>query len=403
LLQEKEKRYIINTYNRRPEQTLLLVRGRGTLVWDEAGKEYLDFVGGIAVNALGHAYRPVLEAAWEQMQKVIHTSNLYYSGPQIELAECLVKNSVGDKVFFCNSGAEANEAAIKLARKYYKTVLQSERFEIITALNSFHGRTLATVAATGQEKFHRGFEPLPAGFCYARFNDLESFRSQINERTAAIMVEPLQGEGGVHPGTADFLKGLRRLCDEKELLLIFDEVQSGMGRTGRLFAYEHAGIKPDIFTSAKALGGGFPIGAMLCAEKVAAGFAPGDHASTFGGNPVACAAALAVLQAILKDGFLDEVASKGRSFQDKLQLLAGRFLGIIVEIRGKGLITGVELSGRAGEVQRACQEKGLLLNAIGEHVLRFLPPLNVTREELDAALEILEWALEEVFGSAQGK
>lgn len=399
MLQEKEKRYIINTYNRRLEHTLLLVRGKGTLLWDETGKEYLDFVGGIAVNAFGHVYPPVLEAAWEQMQKVIHTSNLYYSGPQIELAECLVSNSAGDKVFFCNSGAEANEAAIKLARKYSKTVRQSDRYEIITALDSFHGRTLATVAATGQEKFHKGFEPLPPGFCYARFNDLESFRSQVTARTAAIMVEPVQGEGGVHPGTADFLTGLRRLCDEKKLLLIFDEVQSGMGRTGKLFAYEHYGVQPDIFTLAKALGGGFPIGAMLCAEQVAAGFSPGDHASTFGGNPVACAAALAVLRGILKDGFLDDVVSKGRFFQDKLQLLAGRFLGTIVEIRGKGLIVGVELPGRAGDVQRACQERGLLLNSLGDKVLRFLPPLNVTREELAAALDILEKAFEEVFGS----
>ncbi|MGI6308970.1 MAG: aspartate aminotransferase family protein [Dethiobacteria bacterium] len=398
MLQEKEKRYIINTYNRQPEYTPLIVRGKGTLLWDAAGREYLDFVGGIAVNAFGHAHPPVLQAAWEQMQKVIHTSNLYYSEPQIRLAECLVKNSVGNKVFFCNSGAEANEAAIKLARKYIKVVLQSDRFEIITALNSFHGRTLATVAATGQEKFQKGFEPLPPGFCYARFNDLESFRSQLTERTGAIMVEPIQGEGGVHPGTADFLAGLRRLCDENNLLLIFDEVQSGMGRTGKLFAYENYGVHPDIFTLAKALGGGFPIGAMLCSEKVAAGFSPGDHASTFGGNPVACAAALAVLQGILQDGFLDDVASKGQYFQDKLQLLASRFSGVIVEIRGKGLIIGVELQGKAGEIQRSCQEKGLLLNCLGEKILRFLPPLNVSKDELDSALEILQKAFEEVFG-----
>ena len=220
----------------------------------------------------------------------------------------------------------------------------------------------------------------------------------MTERTGAIMVEPIQGEGGVHPGTADFLMGLRRLCDENNLLLIFDEVQSGMGRTGKLFAYENYGVHPDIFTLAKALGGGFPIGAMLCSEKVAAGFSPGDHASTFGGNPVACAAALAVLQGILQDGFLDDVASKGQYFQDKLQLLASRFSGVIVEIRGKGLIIGVELQGKAGEIQRSCQEKGLLLNCLGEKILRFLPPLNVSKDELDSALEILQKAFEEVFG-----
>lgn len=397
MLQEKEKRYIINTYNRRPEYTPLLVRGKGTLLWDTEGREYLDFVGGIAVNAFGHAYSPVLQAAWEQMQKVIHTSNLYYSEPQVELAECLVKNSVGEKVFFCNSGAEANEAAIKLARKYMKQAGQMDRFEIITALDSFHGRTLATLAATGQQKFQKGFEPLPTGFCYARFNDLESFRARLNERTAAIMVEPVQGEGGVHVGTADFLAGLRRLCDENNLLLIFDEVQSGMGRTGKLFAYENYGVYPDIFTLAKALGGGFPIGAMLCSEKVAAGFSPGDHASTFGGNPVACSAALAVLQGILQAGFLDDVAAKGRYFQEELQLLAGRFPGVIMEIRGKGLIIGAELKGKAGEVQRSCQAKGLLVNCLGEKILRFLPPLNVNKTELDSALEILEKAFKEVF------
>ena len=397
MLQEKEKRYIINTYNRRQEYTPLLVRGKGTLLWDAEGREYLDFVGGIAVNAFGHAYPPVLQAAWEQMQKVIHTSNLYYSEPQIELAECLVKNSVGEKVFFCNSGAEANEAAIKLARKFMKLGGQADRFEIITALDSFHGRTLATLAATGQPKFQKGFEPLPPGFCYARFNDLESFRSRLNERTAAIMVEPVQGEGGVHVGTADFLAGLRRLCDENNLLLIFDEVQSGMGRTGKLFAYENYGVYPDIFTLAKALGGGFPIGAMLCSEKVAAGFSPGDHASTFGGNPVACSAALAVLQGILQAGFLDDVAAKGRYFQEELQLLAGRFPGVIMEIRGRGLIIGAELKGKAGEVQRSCQAKGLLVNCLGEKILRFLPPLNVNKTELDSALEILEKAFKEVF------
>ena len=397
MLKNEEGKFIINTYNRQPDFTLLITRGKGTLVWDENGKAYLDFVGGLAVNALGHVHPSVIEAAWEQMNKVIHTSNLYYSEPQVKLARCLVENSPADRVFFCNSGAEANEAAIKLARKYSKLYLGSEKFEIITALNSFHGRTLATVTATGQEKFQKGFEPLPPGFRYARFNDLDSFRAQLNDSTCAIMVEPVQGEGGVHVAAADFIVGLRRLCDENGILLIFDEVQCGTGRTGKLLACEHYGVQPDIFTLAKALGGGFPIGAMLCREKVAAGFSPGDHASTFGGNPVACAAALAVMQEILQEGFLDNVIIKGNYFQDKLRLLKEKFSGVIVEIRGKGLIIGMELKEKGSAVQRSCQEKGLLVNCIGGRVLRFLPPLNVSRDELDEALEVLSKSLEEVF------
>ncbi len=397
MLKDEEGKFIINTYNRQPDFTLLITRGKGTLVWDENGKAYLDFVGGLAVNALGHVHPSVIEAAWEQMNKVIHTSNLYYSEPQVKLARCLVENSPADRVFFCNSGAEANEAAIKLARKYSKLYLGSEKFEIITALNSFHGRTLATVTATGQEKFQKGFEPLPPGFRYARFNDLDSFRAQLNDSTCAIMIEPVQGEGGVHVAAADFIVGLRRLCDENGILLIFDEVQCGTGRTGKLLACEHYGVQPDIFTLAKALGGGFPIGAMLCREKVAAGFSPGDHASTFGGNPVACAAALAVMQEILQEGFLDNVIIKGNYFQDKLRLLKEKFSGVIVEIRGKGLIIGMELKEKGSAVQRSCQEKGLLVNCIGDRVLRFLPPLNVSRDELDEALEVLSKSLEEVF------
>ena len=397
MLKNEEGKFIINTYNRQPDFTLLITRGKGTLVWDENGKAYLDFVGGLAVNALGHVHPSVIEAAWEQMNKVIHTSNLYYSEPQVKLARCLVENSPADRVFFCNSGAEANEAAIKLARKYSKLYLGSEKFEIITALNSFHGRTLATVTATGQEKFQKGFEPLLPGFRYARFNDLDSFRAQLNDSTCAIMIEPVQGEGGVHVAAADFIVGLRRLCDENGILLIFDEVQCGTGRTGKLLACEHYGVQPDIFTLAKALGGGFPIGAMLCREKVAAGFSPGDHASTFGGNPVACAAALAVMQEILQEGFLDNVIIKGNYFQDKLRLLKEKFSGVIVEIRGKGLIIGMELKEKGSAVQRSCQEKGLLVNCIGDRVLRFLPPLNVSRDELDEALEVLSKSLEEVF------
>ena len=401
MIKEEEGRYIINTYNRNPETTLLIVSGKGTLAFDEKGKAYLDFVGGLAVNALGHTHESVIKAAGEQMQKLIHASNLYYTEPQVKLAKCLVDNSAAEKVFFCNSGAEANEAAIKLARKYAKEHLGPEKYEIVTALNSFHGRTLATVTATGQEKFQKGFEPLVPGFRYARFNDLDSFMEQINERTCAIMVEPVQGEGGVHVATGEFMRGLRSLCDKSGILLILDEVQCGTGRTGRLFAYEHYGIRPDIFTLAKALGGGFPIGAMLCSEKVASGFSPGDHASTFGGNPVACAAALAVLREILQDGFLEDVTVKGSYFKEQLQRLAEKFPGVIEDVRGMGLIIGVELKEKAAAVRHLCQEKGLMVNCIGDKVLRFLPPLNVSREEMETALDILEKAIREVFGDGK--
>jgi acetylornithine/N-succinyldiaminopimelate aminotransferase len=396
-LQEEEKKYIINTYNRSLENTPLAVRGKGTFLWDESGKEYLDFVGGLAVNAFGHAYPPVVSAAREQMERIIHTSNLYYTAPQVRLAKSLVENSALDKTFFCNSGAEANEAAIKLARKYSKLRAGENKYEIITAQKSFHGRTLATLTATGQEKFQKGFEPLPPGFCYGIFNDLQSFESQVNEFTCAVMVEPVQGEGGVYPAEKDFLRGLRRLCDDNNLLLIFDEVQCGMGRTGKLFAYEHYGVEPDIMTLAKALGGGFPIGAMLCREEVASGFAPGDHASTFGGNPVACAAAFAVMEGLLQEGFLDDVASRGAYFLEKLELLKERFPDAVHQIRGKGMILGMELRSLGREVQQRCQEKGLLINCIGEKILRFLPPLNVRKEEIDSALDILQDAMTEVF------
>ncbi|NLX91709.1 MAG: aspartate aminotransferase family protein [Firmicutes bacterium] len=395
MLQEEERKYIINTYNRQREATPLLVRGKGTRAWDEKGREYLDFVGGLAVNALGHCYPPVIEAARRQLETIIHTSNLYYTEPQIELARLLVNNSPAGKVFFANSGAEANEAAIKLARKYSKLYVGEERFEIITALNSFHGRTLATVTATGQEKFHRGFEPLVPGFRYARFNDVDSFRSQVSPYTCAVMVEPVQGEGGIHVATEDFLRGLRRLCDENKLLLIFDEVQCGMGRTGKLFAFEHYDVVPDIFTLAKALGGGLPIGAMLCSEEVSKGFSPGDHASTFGGNPVACAAAAAVVKTLLQDGFLDLVQQKGTFLINELKRLQKLFPRLIKEIRGMGLIIGIEVGSKARQLQRLCQERGLLVNCIGEAVLRLLPPLNVAEKELQAAVEILEDVLKD--------
>ena len=394
MLQDDEKKYIINTYNRQPETTLVLVKGEGAHVWDNNGREYLDFVGGFAVNSLGHCFPPVIEAASRQMATLIHTANAFYTEPQVELAKLLVENSPAGKVFFSNSGAEANEAAIKLARKYSKLYLGEERFEIITALKSFHGRTLATITATGQEKFHKGFEPLVPGFKYAHFNDLDSFRALVTPATCAIMVEPVQGEGGVHVASQEFLQGLRKICDEFNILLIFDEVQCGLGRTGKLFAFEHYNVVPDIFTLAKALGGGLPIGAMLCSEEVSKGFSPGDHASTFGGNPVVCAAAKVVVEHLLDEGLMASMDEKSVFLFNELERLQGMFPQFIKEIRGKGFIIGLEIGEEARELQRLCQERGLLINCVGEAILRLLPPLNVRERELETALKIMEEALQ---------
>ena len=393
MLPEAEGKYIINTYGRQAGKTPILVRGSGTIVFDDGGKEYLDFVGGLAVNALGHCHPAVVKAAKDQLDNLIHTSNLYYTEPQVELARCLVENTPAAKAFFCNSGAEANEAAIKIARKFGKAKDNVQRYEIITALDSFHGRTMATLTATGQEKFHKGYEPLLPGFRHAVFNDLDSFLAQLNDHTCAIMIEPIQGEGGVHVATQEFMQGLRQLCDEHDLLLIFDEVQCGLGRTGKLLAAEYYGVEADVFTLAKALGGGLPIGAMLCKERVAVAFLPGDHASTFGGNPVACAAAIAVLNELMKKGFLSEVELRGSYLREALLALQGRYPGLIKEVRGRGMILGMELNGDGLKVQQYCADQGLLINCIAGHILRFLPPLNVKQEEMDKALVILEEGL----------
>jgi predicted acetylornithine/succinylornithine family transaminase len=390
-----EKKVIINTYNRRPDTTVLIKRGEGIYVWDESGNRYLDFVGGLAVNSLGHCHPAVVEAVCRQAEKLLHASNLYYTEPQVRLAEMLVRHSVADKVFFCNSGAEANEAAIKLARKYGKQKRAADAHEIITAERSFHGRTMAAVTATGQPKYHHGFEPLVSGFRYGRFNDLASFARLVNERTCAILVEPLQGEGGVYPADQEFLTGLRRLCDEHGLLLIFDEVQCGIGRTGRLFAYEHFAVEPDAFTLAKALGGGLPIGALCVRGEAADCFVPGDHASTFGGNPVACAAALAVLEVILAGGFLAQVEKMGDYLMTRLRQLQSP---PVAEVRGLGLMVGMEVDGDGSALAAYCQERGLLLNCIGGRVLRFLPPLIVEQEHLDVAVTLLGQALQAVTG-----
>lgn len=389
---EDSERYLMHTYNRFP---VVLRKGRGIRVWSADGKEYLDFVGGVAVNVLGHCHPKVVVAIQKQAQRLIHVSNFYHIEPQIKLARLLVTHSFADKVFFCNSGAEANEAAIKLARKHAKEHdgrHQNEyRFEIITAINSFHGRTLATVTATGQEKFHKGFEPLMPGFKYVPFNDIHALESAITQKTCAIMLEPIQGEGGVKIPSDDYLPKVRELCDKHELLLILDEVQTGIGRTGKLFAYEYYGVAPDIMTLAKGLGGGVPIGAMLATEKVSAAFKPGNHASTFGGNPLVCTAAIATLETILEDGFiLDHCNRMGKYFIERLEQLKD-YYEQVVSIRGKGLLIAMELTRDGMPVVKACLERGILINcAGGGNVLRFMPPLTVEEKDIDHLVEVLD-------------
>ncbi|GFN21890.1 acetylornithine transaminase [Thermanaeromonas sp. C210] len=385
------QQYVMHTYSRYP---VALVRGEGVRVWDADGREYLDFVGGLAVNSLGHCHPRVVAAVREQAGRLLHCSNLYWIEPQVKLARLLVENSDLDKVFFCNSGAEANEAAIKLARKYAKLHRGEDCYEIITMRRSFHGRTLATLTATGQEKFQRGFEPLPSGFRYVPFNDLQALREAVNAQTCAVMLEPVQGEGGVYPADPQYLRAVAELCRKEGLLLIFDEVQCGLGRTGYLFAYQYYGVQPDIMTLAKALAGGVPIGAMLAREEVAAAFAPGDHASTFGGNPLAAAAGVAALEALLEEGLVENAAQQGEYLITRLKSLASAF-SQVVDIRGRGLMVGMEIEGPADAIAGACLERGLLINSCHGRVLRFLPPLTVKKEEIDAALAILEAVMKE--------
>ena len=378
---------LMHTYGRLP---VTMVRGEGCRLFAADGREFLDFVAGIAVCNLGHCHPAVTAAVQEQIAKLVHVSNLYHTQPQIELAESLVAHSFADRVFFCNSGAEANEAAIKLARK----AGGEGRYEIISLAGSFHGRTLATVAATGQSKFHQGFEPLPAGFSHAPFGDIAALERLIGSATCAVLCEPLQGEGGVRPLTPEYLRAIRELCNKHGLLLIFDEVQVGMGRTGTLLAHEQLGVTPDIVTLAKGLGNGLPIGAMLAKEEVAAAFTPGSHASTFGGNPVVCAAANAVLRVVLTPGFLAGVRAKGQYLADRLQELARKYPAQIEEVRGMGLIQGLvlrpEVRERGPELIQRLFERGLLLNFAGNTALRFIPPLVVSEAEIDRATALLD-------------
>jgi acetylornithine/N-succinyldiaminopimelate aminotransferase len=385
-------RYVAGTYARYP---IALVRGKGTRVWDADGTEYLDFLAGIAVNGLGHCHPAVVRAIEQQAKKLLHVSNLYHIQPQAELARELCRHSFADRVFFCNSGAEANEAAIKLARRYGGEHLGG-RYEILTAHNSFHGRTLATLTATGQEKVRAGYDPLPAGFRQIPFNDLGAAEAAIDQtKTAGILVEPIQGEGGINVADENYLRGLRDLCDRRGLLLIFDEVQTGMGRTGKLFGYEHFGVQPDIMTLAKALGGGLPLGAMLAREEVAKSFGPGSHASTFGGNPLVCSAGLAVMKTLLQGGALRNCVKMSKIFVQGLEQLKERF-SFARAIRGKGLILGLELEMEGGKIVEACMEAGLLINCTAYKVLRFVPPLTITAKEIERGLAILETVLARV-------
>ncbi len=389
-LMAQSDKNIIGTYRRQP---VVLVKGSGARVWDSDGKEYLDFVAGIAVCSLGHSNPKVVAALQRQAELLTHVSNLYYTEPQIRLAGMLVGNSFADKVFFCNSGAEANEAAIKLARKYAHDNPKGDRYEIITMRGSFHGRTLAAITATAQEKFHVGFAPLPEGFRYIPFNDVKALEKAIRKKTCAVMVEPIQGESGVQMPSPGYLKGVRQICDDKGILLILDEVQTGMGRTGKLFAHEHFGVQPDIMTLAKALGNGYPLGALLTTDQVASAFGPGTHASTFGGNPLGMAAGIAVLRALLEDGIMDNCRAVGAYLRERLGELKKKHF-MIQEVRGLGLMVGMDLTIDGAAIVKRCLERGLLINCAGEHILRFVPPLTISKEDVDRAVEILDKALE---------
>ncbi len=388
--------YVMSTYARFP---IALERGAGCLVWDSTGKQYLDFVAGIATCTLGHAHPAMVKAVTDQIQTLHHASNLFYFAPQGQLAKWLVQNSCADKAFFCNSGAEANEGAIKLARKYAHTKLGIKNPLILTANASFHGRTLATVTATGQPKYHKNFAPLVQGFDYITYNDIAALEAAVEKyegRLCAIMLEPLQGEGGVNPGDRAYFARVREICDEKKILLIIDEVQVGMGRSGMLWGYENLGIQPDIFTSAKGLGGGIPIGAMMCKASCDV-FEAGDHASTFGGNPFACAVALSVCDTLVKENLIANARERGQQLRTGLQALGDRYPQHLESVRGWGLIDGLVLQEsskiQARDVVAAAIERGLLLVPAGVKVVRFVPPLTVSASEIDQALSIVEQAI----------
>lgn len=385
-IMNKADKVIAKTYKRFP---VVITKGKGCSLWDIEGKKYIDFVSGIAVCNLGHAHPKISEALSKQADLLLHVSNLYYTEPQTELASLLTENSFADRVFFCNSGAEANEAAIKLARKYFKDRGESNRYRIVTMEKSFHGRTMATLSATGQDKIRKGFEPILEGFDYIPFNDIDALRKSIGPSTCAVLLEPIQGEGGVRCPDPDYLKAVRHLCDQTDVLLIFDEIQTGMGRTGKLFAYEHFGIEPDIMTLAKALANGLPIGAMLACEEVAEAFGPGAHASTFGGTPIITAASVQVVKVLLEENIIHHCAKMGAYLKERLLGLKSNH-ELIVDVRGMGLLLGMKLKIEGDNVVNSCMEKGFLINCIQGNILRFIPPLIVEKEEIDALIECLD-------------
>jgi acetylornithine/N-succinyldiaminopimelate aminotransferase len=386
---ERAEKVVMNTYGRQP---LVLVKGAGCRVWDDKGREYLDFVAGLAVCNLGHAHPAVARAAAEQLSRLVHVSNIYYTTPMVELAEELVRLSFADRVFFANSGAEANEGAIKLCRRYSREKFGAGRHCLISMENSFHGRTLGALSATGQSKFWQGFDPLLPGFKFVPFNDLEALAGAVDDTVCAVLLEPIQGEGGVCLPDPDYLQGVRRLCDEKQLLLVMDEIQTGLGRTGELFAHQNYGVTPDVMTLAKALAGGLPMGALLATQEVARAFVPGTHASTFGAGPVLATAAKTALGLLSAPELLSGVRVRGQYLKNSLKLFQEQF-PVIKEVRGLGLIWGIELAVEGAPVVNFCREHGLLVNCTQGNVIRLLPPLIVGLEEIGQALRILAEAL----------
>jgi acetylornithine/N-succinyldiaminopimelate aminotransferase len=400
-VEDLTRNYLMNTYGR---AGISLTRGAGARVWDAEGREYLDFVSGLAVCGLGHCHPQVVAAIREQAGILVHCSNLYHIENQAILAQMLLEGSPFGKAFFCNSGTEANEAAIKLARKYARVKHGVERYEIVTALKSFHGRTLGSLTATGQSKYHKDFGPLLSGFKYVPFNDAAAMEQAVTTETAAVLLEPIQGEGGIHEADEKYLARVREVCDKAGAILIMDEVQTGMGRTGKMFAFEHFRIVPDAITLAKSLGGGFPIGALLAKDDVAEVFTPGTHAATFGGNPLACAAALAVLETMRQEGILQHVMDVSQILFDRLEILR-RECRQVTEVRGRGLMVAIEIQGPSESgfeapaklICSGCAEKGLLVNAVTDTTIRLLPPLIIGEGEILEAVDIIEQVMEAIF------
>lgn len=394
-LKKLESQYHMHTYARYP---VVFVKGEGKKLWDSKGQEYLDFLSGLGVSSIGHCHPRIVLAVQRQAEKLIHVSNLFYTEPQLKLAEKLVSLSFADKCFFANSGAEANEGAVKLTRKYARQNLGEDKYEIITAYRSFHGRTMKMLAATGQPEKQKPFEPLPPGFIHVPLNDIKALEEAVSEKTCAVMLEPIQGEGGIYPCEADYLQKVRQFCDKHHLLLILDEVQTGLGRTGRMFAYEHFGIEPDIITLAKGLGGGLPITAFMASDEIAAAFEPGDHGTTFGGGPVVCSAALAAIDVLTGDDLIGNAAEVGKYFKAGLLELQTNE-AMISDVRGMGLMLAIELSEEiAYQVVLKMLERKIVIGYVGKKILRFLPPLTITMDDVDDVLTSLKFALGEFSG-----